>query len=165
MTDGPSRVDDPSCTEPGAGIGFLISQLGYVISTRFRAILAPLGLEPRHFLVLRHVARAEGSSQHALGQALRIPASRMVGLVDTLEQRGLVERRSNPRDRRARALHLTADGGRMLEEAYRVALGHEQAICAGLSEEERAQLFVLLRRLAFARDLVPGVHPALADEE
>jgi DNA-binding MarR family transcriptional regulator len=165
VTDGPRGADDPSCIEPGAGIGFLISQLGYVISTRFRAILAPLGLEPRHFLVLRHVARAQGLSQHALGSALRIPASRMVGLVDTLEQRGLVERRSNPRDRRARALFLTEEGGRMLEEAWRIALGHERAVTAGLTAEERDQLFALLRRLAFARELVPGVHPALADEE
>jgi DNA-binding MarR family transcriptional regulator len=165
VTDGPRGVDDPSCIEPGAGIGFLISQLGYVISTRFRAILSPLGLEPRHFLVLRHVARAQGLSQHALGSALHIPPSRMVGLVDTLEQRGLVERRSNPRDRRARALFLTEEGGRILEEAWRIALGHERAVTAGLTAEERDQLFALLRRLAFARELVPGVHPALADEE
>jgi DNA-binding MarR family transcriptional regulator len=164
VTNSPAGDDDPSGTEPGAGIGFLISQLGYVISTRFRAILTPLGLEPRHFLVLRHVARAEGSSQQALGQALRIPPSRMVGLVDTLEQRGLLERRSNPRDRRARALHLTPEGRRMLEEAYRVAVGHERTIVEGLSMEERAQLFRLLRRLAVAQELVPGVHPALADE-
>jgi DNA-binding MarR family transcriptional regulator len=88
----------------------------------------------------------------------------MVGLVDTLEQRGLLERRSNPRDRRARALHLTPEGRRMLEEAYRVAVGHERTIVEGLSMEERAQLFRLLRRLAVAQELVPGVHPALADE-
>ncbi|HEX6491880.1 MAG TPA: MarR family transcriptional regulator [Candidatus Dormibacteraeota bacterium] len=165
MTDGPSGADDSSCHEPGAGIGFLISQLGYVISTRFRAILSPLGLEPRHFLVLRHVARAEGLSQHALAQALRIPASRMVGLVDTLEQRGLVERRSNPRDRRARALFLTEAGGRTLQDAFRIAMGHERALTEGLSPAECDQLLALLRRLAFARELVPGVHPALADEE
>lgn len=165
MTDGPCGADDPSSLEPGAGIGFLISQLGYVISTRFRAILAPLGLEPRHFLVLRHVAHSEGLSQHALGSALRIPASRMVGLVDTLEQRGLVERRANPRDRRARALFLTEEGGRTLQEAFRIAMGHERAVTTGLTTSERDQLLALLRRLAFARELVPGVHPALTDEE
>jgi DNA-binding MarR family transcriptional regulator len=165
VTDGPSGADDPSCFQPGAGVGFLISQLGYVISTRFKAILGPLALEPRHFLVLRHVAQAEGSSQHALGQALHIPASRMVGIVDTLEQRGLVERRSNPHDRRARAVHLTPEGRRTLGEAFRLAMGHERAITAGLTEEERDQLLGLLRRLADARALIPGVHPALVEEE
>jgi DNA-binding MarR family transcriptional regulator len=142
-------------------VGFLISQLGYVISGRFKGILAPIGLEPRHFLVLRHVAQSEGSSQHALGQALHIPASRMVGIVDALEQRGLLERRANPRDRRARALHLTAEGRRVLGRAFQLAVEHEHAICAGLSAEEREQLLGLLRRLPFAGELVPGVHPAL----
>jgi DNA-binding MarR family transcriptional regulator len=165
VTDAASANDGSSSTPPGPGIAFLISQLGYVISTRFRAILSPLGLEPRHFLVLRHVSRAEGSSQHALGQALRIPASRMVGLVDTLEQRGLVERRANPRDRRARALYLTEEGRRVLEQAFGLAVGHERAVTAGLSDDEQAQLLGLLRRLDLARELVPGVHPALADEE
>lgn len=166
MTDPPSAPNDVACEDPGSarpgpGVGFLISQLGYVISTRFRSILAPLGLEPRHFLVLRHLAQAEGSSQQALGHALSIPASRMVGIVDALERRGLVERRANPRDRRARALHLTDEGRAVLGRAFGLAVGHERAICAGLSPAECAQLAGLLRRLPFARELVPGVHPEL----
>jgi DNA-binding MarR family transcriptional regulator len=164
VTDGPSGDDDLACAPPGAGVGFLISQLGFVISGRFKGILAPLGLEPRHFLVLRHLANTEGSSQHALGQALHIPASRMVGIVDALEQRGLLERRANPTDRRARALHLTAEGRRVLDRAFQLAVEHERAICAGLSAEERDQLLGLLRRLPFVRELVPGVHPALTSE-
>jgi 3,4-dihydroxy-2-butanone 4-phosphate synthase len=53
----------------------------------------------------------------------------------------------------------------VLGEAFTIAVGHERAVTDGLSDEERAQLLGLLRRLAFARELVPGVHPALADEE
>jgi DNA-binding MarR family transcriptional regulator len=165
VTEGQIGIDDPGCVKPGQGVGFLISQLGYVISGRFKGILTPLGLEPRHFLVLRHVAQAEGSSQHSLGQALHIPASRMVGIVDTLELRGLLERRANPSDRRARALHLTAEGQDMLGRAFQLAVEHERAICAGLSPEERDQLLGLLRRLPFARELVPGVHPALTGDD
>jgi DNA-binding MarR family transcriptional regulator len=164
VTNGSSGVDDPSCVRPGAGVGFLISQLGFLISGRFKGILTPLGLEPRHFLVLRHLANAEGSSQHALGQALQIPASRMVGIVDALEQRGLVERRANLSDRRARALHLTVEGRRVLNRAFQLAVEHERAICAGLSAEERDQLIGLLGRLTLVRELVPGVHPALTSD-
>jgi DNA-binding MarR family transcriptional regulator len=164
VTDSPRDLDEASRIPPGAGIGFLISQLGYVISGRFKDILAPLGLEPRHFLVLRHLGQAEGISQQALGQALHIPASRMVGLVDALEQRGLVERRSNPRDRRARALHITAEGRAAFERAWGLAVDHERAICEGLSPAECEQLRSLLRRLPFARALIPGVHPALSGD-
>jgi DNA-binding MarR family transcriptional regulator len=165
VTDAPSGIDDPGCVSPGAGVGFLISQLGYVISGRFKDLLAPLGLEPRQFLVLRHVAQAQGSSQQALGKALRIPASRMVSIVDSLERRGLVERRANPTDRRARALHLTPEGRSMLARTFKVAADHERAICADLSPAEREMLVGMLRRLTLARQLVPGVHPALTSEE
>ncbi len=161
MTDEPGGVDDPGCVTPGAGVGFLISQLGYLIGNRFKDLLAPLGMEPRQFLVLRHVAQAQGSSQQALGQALRIPPSRMVSIVDSLEQRGLVERRANPTDRRARALHLTPEGRSMLARTFRVAVEHERVICGDLSPEEREMLLGMLRRLTLARELVPGVHPAL----
>jgi DNA-binding MarR family transcriptional regulator len=165
VTDGRGGIDDPGCVTPGAGVGFLISQLGYLISGRFKDLLAPLGLEPRQFLVLRHVAQAQGSSQQALGQALRIPPSRMVSIVDSLERRGLVERRSNPTDRRARALHLTPEGRSMLARTVKVAVEHERVICGDLSPAEREMLLGMLRRLTVARRLVPGVHPALTSEE
>src|SRR4030088_3128371 len=91
VTDGRGGIDDPGCVTPGAGVGFLISQLGYLISGRLKDLLAPPGLEPRQFLFLLHVAQSQGTSQQALGQALRIPPSRMVSIVDSLERRGLVE--------------------------------------------------------------------------
>ena len=82
------------------GIAFLLSQLGYYSSRRWKARLAPLGLDPRHVMVLRRLADAEGRSQQALGDALQILPSRMVALVDALEQRGLLMRRPSPSDRR-----------------------------------------------------------------
>ena len=48
-----------------------------------------------------------------------MPPSRMVALVDELEQRGLVERRPHPSDRRVRALYLTAEGREMLAAGAR----------------------------------------------
>ncbi|MGH2879628.1 MAG: MarR family transcriptional regulator [Solirubrobacteraceae bacterium] len=55
-----------------------------------------------------------GASQQAIGERLQIPPSRMVAFVDALEQRGLLERRANPEDRRARALYLTDEGRELL---------------------------------------------------
>src|SRR6266545_1596349 len=98
------------------GAAFLLSQLGYHSSRLWQGRLAPLGLDPRHVMLLRHVAVEEGRSQQALGEALQIPPSRMVALVDALEQRGLLRRRPDPDDRRVRTLHLTRDGQRLLGE-------------------------------------------------
>jgi DNA-binding MarR family transcriptional regulator len=103
-------------------VGFTISGTGYAVARRFRHTLAPLALEPREFALLRAVGAGEGSSQQAIAEGLQIPASRMVALVDALEARGLLERRLNSVDRRARALHLTADGRKLLERAFALAL-------------------------------------------
>ena len=148
---------------PFRSVGFTLSTTGYVVAKRFRQALAPLALEPREFALLRAVAAHEGASQQALGERLQIPASRVVGIVDALEARGLVERRRNPADRRARALHLTAEGSSVLARAFGLATEYERDLCAGLSAEEREQLLDLLQRVVQRLGLAPGVHAALTE--
>lgn len=146
---------------PAGSVGFTLSQLGYAVSRRFHETLAPVGLEPRQFALLRHIALAEGRTQQAFGETLQIPASRMVALIDELEGRGLVERRTNPTDRRARALHLTDGGRALLAEAFALAVGLEKVLCAGLRREEQASLLDLLHRVAVNLGLADGAHPGL----
>jgi DNA-binding MarR family transcriptional regulator len=147
------------------GAAFLLSQLGYHSSRRWKARLAPLGLDPRHVMLLRHIAGDEGRSQQALGEALQIPPSRMVALVDGLEQRGLLRRRPIPNDRRVRSLHLTQEGRRLLAKVMELSLEHEQELCSGLQPGERERLITLLNRLAAEQGLTEGVHPGAADPD
>jgi DNA-binding MarR family transcriptional regulator len=157
----------PDATMPFHSVGFSLSTTGYAISRRFHEILAPLDLEPRDFALLRAVRAAEGLSQQALAERMRILPSRMVAFVDALETRGLLERRHNREDRRTRALHLTDDGRDLLDRAFTLALGHERDICADLSAEERERLLELLQRVALRLGLPAGVHAshaAMADE-
>jgi DNA-binding MarR family transcriptional regulator len=149
---------------PFRSVGFTLSTSGYAVARRFRQVLAPVGLEPREFALLRAVSLSEGSSQQAIGERLQIPASRMVAFVDALEARGLLERRRNPADRRARALHLTEDGRMLLARAFVLAVEHERDLCAELSEGEREQLLDLLGRITARLGLAPGVHAALTEE-
>jgi DNA-binding MarR family transcriptional regulator len=154
---------------PFQAVGFIVSSVGYAVARRFRATLAPLGLEPREFALLRAVGAAEGQSQQAIGERLQIPPSRMVAFVDGLEERSLLERRQNPHDRRTRALYLTAEGGELLGRAFTLAVGLERDLCADLSDAEREQLLALLQRVALRVGLVTGphatqAHSALADE-
>jgi DNA-binding MarR family transcriptional regulator len=148
-------------TERLGGVGFLLSQVGFASAGRFHGALRDLGLEPRHFAVLRYLAGAEGESQHALGEALDIPASRMVGLIDDLEERGWAERRRSPADRRAHAVHLTPAGRRALDAAMAAGTRHEAMLCADLTPGEREELVSLLQRLAATLGLTAGVHPGL----
>jgi DNA-binding MarR family transcriptional regulator len=150
-------------TGPARSVGFTVSTIGHAVAARFGEILAPLGLEPREFALLRTVAVTEGQSQHAIGERLRIPPSRMVAFVDALEARGLLERRHDPSDRRTRALHLTEGGRELLDRAFAEAVAHERDLCAELSAEEREQLLELLQRVASRLGLPPGVHSAMGE--
>ncbi len=162
---GPASLHDatPESTAAFHSVGFTVSTIGYAVARDFRQILAPLELEPREFALLRAVAASEGQSQHAIGDRLQIPPSRMVAFVDALEARSLIERRHNPEDRRTRALHLTGAGRELIDRAFALAVGHEQRLCGDLSDAEREQLLALLRRVAAQLGLAPGVHAALLD--
>jgi DNA-binding MarR family transcriptional regulator len=78
-------------------------------------------------------------------------------LINELAEKGLVERRDKPLDRRAYALHLTASGHQMLESISHVARIQDQRICGGLNRKERTRLASLLSRVAFGLGLTPGL--------
>jgi DNA-binding MarR family transcriptional regulator len=152
----------PDASVPFHSVGYSLSALGFAVAQRFRQALEPLELEPREFSLLRAVGAAEGESQHTIAERLGIPPSRMVAFLDELEDRGLVERRPNSRDRRARALHLTRAGRRRLARAFAAAAAFERKLCAGLGEAEREQLLGLLGRLGEDLGLASAGGPALA---
>jgi DNA-binding MarR family transcriptional regulator len=165
----PLSAASPDEQQPPRSVGFTISTTGYAIARRFRELLAPLGLEPRDFALMRTVARSPGVTQQAIGESMGVKPSRMVAFVDALEQRGLLERRQNPHDRRARELFLTEQGRDVLERAFAIAVSHEQLLSSDLNEDEREQLLELLARVGSHLGIPRGVHAgmghsAMADE-
>jgi DNA-binding MarR family transcriptional regulator len=148
---------DPSAPVPGSA--FLLAQLGAHAAQQFAVRVGELDLTPPQAGLLRAVALGPGRSQQELARFLGTPATRLVALVDGLEQRGLVERRRNPDDRRLYAVQLTEAGRRFMAQLSRVAREHDDALLEGLDPDERAQLHDLLGRVARARSLTPGVHP------
>jgi DNA-binding MarR family transcriptional regulator len=144
---------------PRDGVAFLLTQLGTHAAERFGERLSGLSLTPPDAGILRLLASAPGRSQQELAAQLVISPSRMVALIDDLEQKGLLERRRNPDDRRNYALALTAEGSGALERISRIGREHEDELCAGLSADERATLARLCRKIAERQGLSPGVHP------
>jgi DNA-binding MarR family transcriptional regulator len=150
--------------EPFRGVAFSLSSLGHAVSRGFKESLEPFELHPREFAVLRAVGFQEGQTQHALGDRLQIPGSRMVSIVDELEARGFVERRPNPADRRVRELYLTDGGRKALEQAFERAMAFEQQVTGTLAADEREQLLDLLDRISASLGIGPGAHTALRED-
>jgi DNA-binding MarR family transcriptional regulator len=163
MAEDELRVEPPEPETAPRSVGFLISQLGFVSSKAFMEALRPVGIDPREFLLMRFVAASEGQSQQALAERLSVPASRMVALVDHLEDSGFLERRPDPEDRRVRGLYLTRKGRGALERASKIAIDYETRLCAGINRSEREQLIDLLQKLQETQTTLRGVHPGLGD--
>lgn len=136
-------------------MGWLISRASYTLGAALTAALAPLGLNLRDYTVLIAAERAavEGrpKTQLALAQAARLDKSTMVVAVDALEDEGLVERRPDPKDRRARIVAPTEAGRELLARAEGVVLDVENEVLASLDVEEQQTLRGLLTRLVVGR--------------
>jgi DNA-binding MarR family transcriptional regulator len=156
-----SEAGHPPPRAPGNA--FLLAQLGAHAAARFAERIAELELTPAQAGLLRLIAWDPGQSQQSIARRLGTPPSRLVLLVDGLEDRGLVERRRNPDDRRNHALYLTGEGTRFMTRLGKAGAAHEDEICDGLNGAERAQLNDLLSRLAAEHGLVTGVHPGYRD--
>lgn len=149
-------------TRHPSSIAFLLAQIGAHAASRFAERLAELELLPAHAGTLRLVAANPGISQQTLSSTLGLAPSRLVALVDDLEERGLVERRNRAEDRRAYALHLTRKGTAAVESIAKISRAHDDATCRALDGQERRQLAAMLRRLADEQGLTPGVHPGFS---
>jgi DNA-binding MarR family transcriptional regulator len=165
-TDSPPSKEEalPGDKAPSS-LGFLLSVVGIYASRRFAERIAALDLHPPMFRVLNVVDAAEGQPQHAIAAAIQAPPSRMVAIIDELEQRKLVERRPNPGDRRVHAVYLTAEGRKLLEKGRKIATEHEEELTRGMSDAERERLVNLLRKLVENQGIGPGVHPGLSDRK
>jgi DNA-binding MarR family transcriptional regulator len=132
---------------------FLLAQLGALASSRFADRTRRIGLTPGDAGVLRLLGRTAGLSQRALADRLGAVPSRVVSLIDSLQERGLVERVRSTADRRNYELHLTARGQEVVRELRQIAEQHEAELLSPLTEEQALQLENLLTLLASGNKL------------
>lgn len=113
---------------------------------RAESALAPLGLRPRHLVTLTVLRDHGEGTQQALAAALQIDRTNLVGLLNELEQEGLVARTRSTEDRRRHIVALTAAGSERLDRAERALAGVEGEVLGALDGEERQTLYRLLQR-------------------
>ena len=128
-------------------VGYCLRRATNVMLADFMASLGELGLRPALFAMLAVVRENPGINQTTLGNSLGIQRANLVPLVNELTGRDLVERRPQPRDKRAFALHLTPAGRKLFDDAERRVEAHERRILADLSPAERGTLRDLLARI------------------
>ena len=153
--DRPRRRKHAPAHQPAVDIGALTCLIGYMLRRAqiavfqdvFRAF-AEVGIRPAQFSVLTAIAHNPGRTQSQISAALGIKRTNFVALIDSLERRGLAERRPAPRDRRSHALHLTTAGKATVRRLNRMVAKLEAGMIRRIGRGRRAVLLELLTRLA-----------------
>ncbi|MGO1409951.1 MULTISPECIES: MarR family winged helix-turn-helix transcriptional regulator [unclassified Microbacterium] len=137
---GRARIDD---------LSFLLARANAVSLQAATAALRPFGLKTRSYSVLAMALSDEPPSQREIAEYLRLDPSQVVALVDGLQERGLVSRETDERDRRARVVVATQAGARLYADVDATVHGVEDEVLRELDASERALLRELLNRIAF----------------
>lgn len=117
-------------------------------------------LRPRHLIALKLLGEHGPMTQHTVGTALSLDPSNVVGLLNELEERGLITRRRDPADRRRHIVELSAAGSGELAQTYAKLGEVEDELFKTLTAGDRATLYDLLTRAVSA--LAPACEPACA---
>jgi DNA-binding MarR family transcriptional regulator len=132
--------------------GVLTGLLGYRLRVAQQAVFRDFAraipeASPGRAGILLLIEANPGVTQSRLAQAVGLDRSTLVGVLHVLEARALVERRRGE-DRRTNGLWLTLAGQALVASLKRRIRTHERRVAARLSASERAQLLVLLEKLA-----------------
>lgn len=140
---------------------FLLKRLGFTAKERSMKAYQETGLQPYHHGILTVLGERSLETQGAIADALGYDRGQLVGLLDDLEERGLVERRRDPNDRRRHIVRITPGGEKMLRRLRTLSRQIEDEFMSPLSDAERADLHALLFRLAEKHDPRCGPIPSV----
>jgi DNA-binding MarR family transcriptional regulator len=132
-------------TDPAAEAWKLMFRIFMATKPQRMHVAHELGLSPMQLHALSVLQPGEEVPMSALAEQLVCDASNVTGIVDRLEARGLIERRTDPRDRRVKMLALTGEGVGLREEATQRMMQPPPELAA-LSRRDQRTLLELLRR-------------------
>jgi MarR family transcriptional regulator, transcriptional regulator for hemolysin len=127
--------------------GFVLHDTARLISKRYDQRAKGLGLTRAQTRLLAYLLYHEGINQARLADLLEIEPISLARLLDRMEQAGWVERRPDPKDRRAWLLYTTAKLKPVFTKMVEIGKEVRAEALAGLSADEREQVMELLLRV------------------
>jgi len=149
-----SSTDQPLTAIDKVDTSFLQTLMGYnarraalSIIELFLERLAPYGLKPVDFSVMSTIQHNPGVTSRQLCATLNLLPPNLVGLIQSLESRGLIERKPHPHDGRAVGLHASPKGQALMVQAEQTASELEIEKTAKLTPAQRKTLLTLLQKI------------------
>lgn len=131
---------------------FLLKRLGTIAKEKTVEAYEEAGASAYSYAVLAVLEEGTRETQATIADALCYDRSYLVGLLDELEQGGLIERRRDPADRRRHVVSMTASGRKELARLRAVHESVDKDLFSVLTASERKTLEGLLAKLAAAQD-------------
>jgi len=132
---------------PNHSLGLVIYDVARQLRINFDRRATGIGMSRAQFSILVALKRNEGQRQVDLAEAMELKPISVVRLLDKLEKQGLIERRDDPDDRRAKRLYLTAKAAPLLDKLWIHGAETRKDALAGFTPEEDTQLMELLMRI------------------
>jgi DNA-binding MarR family transcriptional regulator len=127
---------------------FLLKRLGMTAKEQTVDAYEDAGHSPYHHAILAVLDEGLPETQGAIADALGYDRGQLVGILDELEESGLVERRRDPDDRRRQVVLMTPAGNKALARMRTLSQRADDEFLATLTPQEREQLHALLLKLA-----------------
>ena len=128
-------------------LGFLISDVHRLLTAAVDKEVGVLGLTRSQLRVGLHLMRDDGISQVALAEDLQLGKVTVGGLLDRLQEKGLIERRPHPTDRRAKLVYLTLADQKIYDSIVAAGGLILEQVLAGINKTEEKTLIELLLRV------------------
>lgn len=119
------------------GLGYRIKLLSQLLARRFQERLDSFGLTPFHWVVLCCLWEENGLPTSSIGDRLHQVGGTLTGVLDRMEERGLVRRERDRQDRRIWRIWLTTEGEHLKEVLPAIALEVRESTLRGMSESDR----------------------------
>ena len=128
----------------------LLRRAWFSLNQGFRQRVAPLGITPDQFTILRWLVESEqeGLTQSDLTERMAIDPNTITATVRRMEGAGLLKRTPHETDRRAKRVTILPEGHRVFSEAQQLALELQKTVLSPLSRAEAALFLELLERVA-----------------
>jgi len=136
-------------TEVASSVGFLLAKAYQRACAIYKEQFERYDLTPQQFGLLRFLWEEDGITQVELSNRSQIDRTTIGGLIDRLEQSGLLKRLPHPEDRRAYKISLSAAGKKLEAELTPLAEELHRKILAPLTAEEIETLTTILRKLRY----------------